>query len=79
MSDWLPWMKMGGREGVIYMHTAGRRLGGFNELPELLKTEIKTHYPEYSSPPPLDDARANMTSWKYYDAVKKGEAKAPKR
>ncbi|NWG69997.1 MAG: DUF1838 domain-containing protein [Parvularculaceae bacterium] len=79
ISDWLPWMRMGGREGVIYFHTAGRKLGSFEELPALLKNEIATHYPDYASPPPLDDARPNMTSWKYYDAVKKGDAAAPKR
>jgi hypothetical protein len=79
MSDWLPWMKMGGREGVIYFHTAGRKLDSFEELPAVLKNEIKVNYPEYAAPPPLDDARPNMTSWKYYDGVKKGEIKAPKR
>lgn len=79
MSDWLPWMMMGGREGVIYFHTAGRRLGSFDELPALIKDEIKKNYPEYSAPPPLDDPRANVTSWKYYDSVKKGEVNAPKR
>jgi hypothetical protein len=79
MSDWLPWMKMGGREGVIYFHTAGRKLDSFDELPALLKGEIAKHYPEYASPPPLDDPRPNMTSWKYYDGVKKGEIQAPKR
>lgn len=79
MSDWLPWMKMEGREGVIYFHTAGRKLDSFDELPEVLKREIATHYPEYDAPPPLDDARANMTSWKYYDAVRKGDVTAPTR
>lgn len=79
MSDWLPWMMMGGREGVIYFHTAGRRLDSFDELPAILKDEVKKNYPDYANPPPLDDARPNMTSWKYYDAVKKGEIKVPKR
>lgn len=79
MSDWLPWMMMGGREGVIYFHTAGRRLGAFDELPKMIKDEIARNYPDYASPPPLDDARANMTSWKYYDAVKKGDVKPPVR
>jgi hypothetical protein len=79
ISDWLPWMMMGGREGAIYFHTAGRKLNSFDELPKVLKDEIKTHYPEYSKPPALDDARPNMTSWKYYDGVKKGEVKAPDR
>lgn len=79
MSDWLPWMKMGGREGVIYFHTAGRKLEKFDDLPEVLKDEIKTHYPKYDSAPPLDDTRRNMTSWKYYKAVKDGTEVLPKR
>jgi len=79
MSDWLPWMKMSGREGVIYMHTAGRKLERFDDLPDVLKTEIKTHYPKYDSAPPLDDTRKNMTSWKYYQAVKEGTEVLPKR
>jgi hypothetical protein len=79
ISDWLPWMMMGGRDGALYFHTAGRRLAGLEELPEVLRTEIKKNYPEYAAPPPADDARPNMTSWKYYDAVKKGVVKAPKR
>lgn len=79
ISDWLPWMKMGGRDGMVYFHTAGRKLNSFGELPKLVRDEIKKNYPEYDSPPPLDDPRPNMTSWKYYDAVKKGDVKAPKR
>lgn len=79
ISDWLPWMKMGGRDGTVYFHTAGRKLDSFSELPKLVRDEIKNNYPEYSAPPPLDDARANMTSWKYFDSVRKGETKAPKR
>ena len=79
MSDWLPWMKMAGREGVIYMHTAGKKLNSWDELPEAMKDEIERYYPEYADPPPTDDDRANMTSWKYYDQVTKGEIEAPKR
>jgi hypothetical protein len=79
ISDWLPWMKMGGRDGMVYFHTAGRKLNSFSELPKLVRDEIKKNYPEYDSPPPLDDPRPNMTSWKYYDGVKKGDIKAPKR
>ena len=79
MSDWLPWMKMSGREGVMYMHTAGRKLEKFDDLPDVLKNEIKVHYPKYDSAPPLDDARPNMTSWKYYKAVRDGTEVLPKR
>lgn len=79
MSDWLPWMKMNGREGFIYMHTAGGKLDDFDQLSETMKAEIAAHYPEYAAPPPLDDDRSNMTSWKYYKAVKEGEIAAPTR
>ncbi|MEE4184255.1 MAG: DUF1838 family protein [Gammaproteobacteria bacterium] len=66
ISDWLPWMEMGSREGVIYMHTAGRKLGSFDELPAIMKEEIARNYPEYTQPPPLDDDRPNETSWTYF-------------
>lgn len=79
VSDWLPWMNMNGREGVMYMHTAGRKLGSFEELSETLKTEIATHYPEYASPPPAGDPRPNMTSWGYYKAAKEGRITLPQR
>jgi hypothetical protein len=79
MSDWLPWMKMNGREGVIYFHTAGRKLGGFDELSDTMKAEIAANYPEYDSPPPEGDPRDNMTSWKYYKGVMEGTIEAPDR
>lgn len=66
MSDWLPWMKMGGRDGVIYFHTAGRKLQSWDQLSDLMKSEILTNYPDYTTAPPDDDTRRNMTSWKDY-------------
>jgi hypothetical protein len=79
MSDWLPWMMMNGREGVIYMHTAGRKLDSFDQLSDTMKAEIAMYYPEYDAPPPLDDPRRNETSWIYYKKVRDGERKAPER
>ena len=79
MSDWLPWMKMGGRDGVIYMHTAGRKLESWNDMSELMKDEIREHYPDYVEPPPLDDQRRNETSWIYYKKVREGERQLPER
>ncbi len=79
MSDWLPWMKMQGREGVIYFHTAGTKLESWDALPEFFKEEIAENYPEYDQPPPLDDARENVTSWIYYRDVMTGEVEAPER
>ena len=79
VSDWLPWMNMQGREGIIYMHTAGLRLSSWDALPDSMKEEIETHYPDYRNPPPLDDDRRNVTSWMYYQRVAEGEAVAPDR
>lgn len=63
VADWLPWMKMGDRIGMMYTSTVGGRITSIDELPEPLRTELKTNYPEYMTPPPLDDARPNRTSW----------------
>ncbi len=79
MSDWLPWMKMGGREGAIYMHTSGLRLSSWDALPDSMKEEITAHYPDYTEPPALDDTRPNVTSWIYYRRVREGAEKAPAR
>ena len=79
MSDWLPWMKMEGREGLIYMHTAGLRFSSWDAMPDSMKEEIETHYPDYKQPPPLDDTRRNVTSWMYYQRVTEGEEVPPDR
>ncbi|MEO1101229.1 MAG: DUF1838 family protein [Pseudomonadota bacterium] len=79
MSDWLPWMKMNGREGMFWVHTAGAKLAGWDDMSETMKNEIRTNYPEYVGPPPEGDPRDNMTSWKYFDGVRKGEIEVPER
>lgn len=63
VSKWLPWMKMGSRPGVVVFHTAGLRLESFDEMPEVVKNEVKTNWPVWMAPPPPDDARPSMTSW----------------
>jgi len=63
VSKWLPWMRMGGRIGVVVFNTAGLRLESFDEMPEVVKTEIRTNWPVYQSAPPPDDPRPSMTSW----------------
>ncbi len=79
LSDWLPWMKMGGREGAVYMHTAGLKLSSWDALPDNMKAEIEAHYPDYREPPPLTDDRPNVTSWIYYRRVSEGVEEAPDR
>ena len=63
MADWLPWMKMRGRPGLVVINAMGNKLRSFDELPALLKAEIAANYPAYTAPPPLDDKRPNETSW----------------
>jgi phage gpG-like protein len=70
---------MNGRGGIIYMHTAGRKLQGFDQLSETMKTEIARNYPEYDRPPEEGDDRDNMTSWKYYKGVREGSIRPPQR
>ncbi|MFK7956533.1 MAG: DUF1838 family protein [Lysobacterales bacterium] len=79
MSDWLPWMNMGGREGIIYMHTAGTKLGSWDELSDTMKSEIRKYYPKYETPPPVDDDRRNVTSWSYFRDVREGKRELPDR
>lgn len=64
ISPWAPWMNMGGRPGQMVFNAMGRKLpGGFEELPDVLKDEIRENYPIYEQAPPKDDARPNETTW----------------
>ena len=63
LSDWLPWMKMGGRAGSMVHNAIGTKVSSLADLPPVLRDEIARNYPTYTAPPPLDDARPNATSW----------------
>lgn len=79
MSDWLPWMKMNGREGIFWVHTAGRKLDDYEEMSDTMKAYIDEFEPTYKTPPPTGDPRDNMTSWKYYKGVAEGTIERPTR
>lgn len=66
ISQWLPWMKMGGRHGNLYFNAVGKKLESFDQLPAVMLEEIAQNYPDYTAPPPLDDTRRNETSWTYF-------------
>jgi len=80
ISRWLPWMKMGDRDGLVVFHTAGMRLDSWEQLPEVVRREVDMNYPTYKAPPPLDDPRPNETSWtvfkKFIDAQRAKESPA---
>lgn len=69
ISSWLPWMEMGDRAGLVYFHTAGRKLDSYDDLSDRMRQTIAKSYPEYASPPPLDDQRRNETSWTFFKKV----------
>lgn len=71
-SEWLPWMKMRGRTGMMIFTTVGGRVDTWDDLPERMKRVIRRDYPEYDEPPPLDDARPNVTSWSYFKSILEG-------
>ena len=75
ISDWMPWM-MEGRDGQTVFNAMGVKLKSFDELPEVMKQEIATYYPEYTAAPPVDDARPNETTWPVFK--KKIDAKRTK-
>jgi hypothetical protein len=67
VSKFLPWMKMGDRQGYMIFSGTGKKLvGGFDAMPDAIRKEIALNYPAYNHAPPLDDARPNETSWTYF-------------
>jgi hypothetical protein len=66
ISQWLPWMEMGDRPGVLVFTTVGKRLDDPKNLFPTLASEIRTNYPIYTSPPPVSDTRPNETSWTFF-------------
>ncbi|RMF98924.1 MAG: DUF1838 domain-containing protein [Gammaproteobacteria bacterium] len=63
VAQWLPWMKMGSRPGLMIFNATGSSTFDRAEIPEPLRSELERNYPRYFEPPPLDDRRPNETSW----------------
>jgi hypothetical protein len=78
ISDWMPWMKMRGRQGQMVFNAMGNKLKSYDELPKVIKDEIALNYPIYTTPPPADDTRKNATTWTVFrDWVAKQKATMP--
>jgi hypothetical protein len=80
IAQWLPFMEMNGREGMMYFNAQGGKLDSWDDLPQLLKDQIAANYPDYTNAPPLDDTRPNETSWTYFKKIldQRGGASAKK-
>lgn len=76
VGPWLPWMKMGKRDGVMIFHARSNRLESWNELPENIKNEVRAKYPTYlTAPDQVDPNRPNETSWTFYERAMKQRQK----
>lgn len=63
VAQWLPWMKMGDKAGVMVFNATGFSTFDKSKIWENITKVIKERYPTYLTPPPLDDTRPNETSW----------------
>lgn len=63
ISAWLPWMKMGDRPGLMIFNATGFSTFDRRKIPANLLQVLETRYPQYLTPPPLDDSRPNQTTW----------------
>ena len=76
IAQWLPWMEMGDRAGLLYFNAMGRKLESFDQLSDTMKAEIAANYPTFTAPPPVTDDRRNETSWTYMKKIIDERAKA---
>jgi len=63
IAQWLPWMEMGSKSGLMVVNATGFSTWDRDDIPEPLMTVLRERYPQYLTPPPVDDDRPNETSW----------------
>lgn len=63
VAQWLPWLQMGSKPGLMVFNATGFSTFDDDEIPDKLVEILNERYPDYLTPPPLDDARPNETSW----------------
>lgn len=63
VAQWLPWLEMGSRPGLMIFNTSGFSTFDKGRIPKKLMSIIEERYPLYLTPPPLLDKRPNETSW----------------
>lgn len=76
VAQWLPWMQMGDKPGIMIFNATGFSTFDKAEVWEAIKKVVKDRYPTYLTPPPLDDPRPNETSWTVFKTFMEGKEKA---
>lgn len=66
ISRFMPWMKMGDRQGSLIFHATGKRLKSYDELNPTLKKVIQERVPNFKYAPDCPLKSKNMTSWTYF-------------
>lgn len=79
VSGFLPWMKMGDRPGTMIFNATGFSTFDSKKISPKLMEVLNTRYQKYLTPPPVDDARPNETTWtvvkKWLDEKRASEKK----
>ncbi len=63
VAQWLPWLEMGDKPGIMIFNATGFSTFDKARVPPRLVEILNERYPDYWAPPPLDDKRPNETSW----------------
>jgi len=73
VAQWLPWMEMGDKIGVMVFNATGQSTFNEKAIWPALQNILDERYPLYKTPPPLDDPRPNETSWTVFKKHKEGK------
>lgn len=65
LAPWVPWMAMADRAGQLVYHGRGRKLSGWGEMPEHIRTVVEAHDPKFTRAPE-SFTEPNETSWTYF-------------
>lgn len=63
VAQWLPWMEMGSKPGLMIFNTTGFSTFDRSRVYPILEKVVAERFPTYLDPPPKDDNRPNETSW----------------
>lgn len=66
ISQWLPWMGMGSKQGIMIVNSTGESVLDKDKIWPKIQTILEERYPLYMNPPAKDDKRPNETSWTVY-------------
>lgn len=67
VAQWLPWMEMGARPGIMVFNTTGFSTFDLDKVWQVSKDAVADRFPGYLDPPSKKDARPNETSWTVFE------------